>query len=299
MPKSWAPSVTWSSSRPPPGGRWRTATRATWTASTTASYRGPGGLTTGIVHDLVLQTIGGLFLDGVSPDIPGAVEFGVAQAMVDAIVANGSAPVFNNFATIDYEQFSQELQMVGSTRSMDYALGVYYHEDEAAFRNNRAAVFPIASSETSSHDNATESTAAYGQFTWTPNGASAWSYTLGLRYTLERKEIEYLWRSSAHPFGFLRAVFRWTKSRRDLCRQRTRGRASAHRWGIRTELRPGLQEPDRQARPSVSADRPSEPVRDLCAGLPKRWLQRRLLRLRQRHRGTRSTRRSSTATRLA
>lgn len=167
---------------------------------------GPGGLTTGIMHDLVLQTIGGLFLDGVSPDIPGAVEFAVAQAMVDAIVAKGSAPVFNNFATIDYEQFSQELQMVGSTRSLDYALGIYHHEDEAAFRNNRAAVFPIASSETSSHDNSTESTAAYGQFTWTPN-AGVWSYTLGLRHTLERKEIEYLWRSSAHPFGFFGPFF--------------------------------------------------------------------------------------------
>ena len=168
---------------------------------------GPGGLTSGIVHDLVLQTIGGLFFDAVSPNIPAAVEFGVAQALVDAIVANGSAPVFNNFATIDYEQFSQELQMVGATRSLDYALGVYYHEDEAAFRNNRAAVFPIASSETSSHDNATRSTAAYGQFTWTPNGASAWSYTLGLRYTLEEKEVEYLWRSSAHPFGFFGPFF--------------------------------------------------------------------------------------------
>ncbi len=168
---------------------------------------GPGGLTTGIVHDLVLQTIGGLFLDAVSPDIPGAVEFGVAQAMVDTIVANGSAPVFNNFATIDYEQFSQELQMVGSTRSLDYAVGVYIHEDEGAFRNNRAAVFPIASSETSSHDNATESAAGYGQFTWTPNGDSAWSHTLGLRYTLERKDIEYLWRSSAHPFGFFGPFF--------------------------------------------------------------------------------------------
>ena len=168
---------------------------------------GPGGLTTGVVHDLVLQTIGGLFLDAVSPNIPGAVEFGVAQAMVDAIIANGSAPVFNNFATIDYDQFSQELQMVGSTRSLDYALGVYYHEDEAAFRNNRAAVFPIASSETSSHDNATESTALYGQFTWTPDGGSPWSYTLGLRYTLETKDIKYLWRSSAHPFGFFGPFF--------------------------------------------------------------------------------------------
>lgn len=168
---------------------------------------GPGGQHTGIVHDLVLQTIGGLFLDAVSPDIPAAVEFGVAQAMVDAIVANGSAPVFNNFATIDYEQFSQELQVVGTNRPLEYALGIYYHEDEAAFRNNRAAVFPIASSETSSHDNATESVAGYGQFTWTPNGDSAWSHTLGLRYTLERKEVEYLWRSSAHPFGFFGPFF--------------------------------------------------------------------------------------------
>ena len=168
---------------------------------------GADGLTNGVVHDLVLQTIGGLFFDSVSPAIPGVVEFQVGQALVDAINAHGSAPVFNNFATIDYEQFSQELQMVGNTNSLEYAVGLYYYEDEAEFRNNRSSVFPISSSATSSHDNETESTSVYGQFTWTPGGDSRLSYTLGLRHTGEKKGITYLWRSSANPAGFFGPFF--------------------------------------------------------------------------------------------
>ena len=64
--------------------------------------------------------------------------------MVDAIEERGSAPVFNNYSVTDHEQFSQELQMVGSTDTLDYAVGLYYYDDESSFRNHRIASFPLA-----------------------------------------------------------------------------------------------------------------------------------------------------------
>ena len=36
---------------------------------------------------------------------------------------------FNQDAKIDYGQFSQELQMVGTVDNVDYAVGVYYFSD--------------------------------------------------------------------------------------------------------------------------------------------------------------------------
>ena len=156
----------------------------------------------GVISELPLLTIGGLFFNQISPRIPANIEFATARSLVQAIVNRGSAPVFNNFATIEHEQFSQELQMVGATDSVNYAIGFYFYEDESEFRNNRTASFPLASSATSSHDLSTESRSLYAQATWTPGGDSSWAFTGGLRYTRETKDITYLWRSSNNPFGF-------------------------------------------------------------------------------------------------
>ncbi|MBR9911078.1 MAG: TonB-dependent receptor [Gammaproteobacteria bacterium] len=156
----------------------------------------------GVIHELPLLTIGGLFFDSISPNVPAANEFAVGQALVNAILARGDAPVFSNFAHIDHQQFSQELQMVGATDSLEYAIGVYYYDDESEFRNNRTASFPLASSATSSHDLTTEASSVFAQATWTPADYSDWSFTGGLRYTHEKKTIDYLWRSSSNPFGF-------------------------------------------------------------------------------------------------
>jgi iron complex outermembrane recepter protein len=153
-----------------------------------------------IITDLPLLTIGGLFLDTVVPNnigiysIDGAAEFGLALQMVDAIEERGSAPVFNNYSVTDHEQFSQELQMVGSTDTLDYAVGLYYYDDESSFRNHRIASFPLATSDTSSHDVAAEATSVYGQFTYRASEESKVAITAGLRYTEETKDVTYLWR---------------------------------------------------------------------------------------------------------
>lgn len=163
------------------------------------------GLTTGLVPDLVLQTIGGLFFNSVSPQLPGATEFAIAQAMVDAINARGGSASFLNYADVDYEQLQQELQMVGTSGNLDYAVGLFYFEDQAEFRNNRWSLFPIAFSDTTSHDLDTKAWAVYTQGTWSPSETSPLSLTLGLRYTEETKGVTYLWRSSANPAGFVGA----------------------------------------------------------------------------------------------
>ena len=165
------------------------------------------GLTTGVVHDVVLSTIGGLFFNAVSPAIPAAVEFSVGQGIVDAINALGRAPSFTNYALTNFDSLQQELSMVGKAGNLDYAAGVFYYKDEGEFRNNRWALFPISASDTTSHDNATESTAVYGQTTWRASAESPFAVTAGLRHTKETKDVTYLWRSSANPAGFFGFFF--------------------------------------------------------------------------------------------
>ena len=84
--------------------------------------------------------------------------------------------------------------MVGSTDTLDYAVGLYYYDDDSSFRNHRIASFPLATSDTSSHDVAAEATSIYGQFTYRASEESKVAITAGLRYTEETKDVTYLWR---------------------------------------------------------------------------------------------------------
>lgn len=168
---------------------------------------GTGNLRTGVVHDVVLSTIGGLFFNSVSPNIPAATEFAVGQAIVDSINQLGRAPSFTNFADTRLETFQQEFALIGDTGNLDYALGAFYFKDEGRFRNNRWALFPISASDTTSHDNATKSLAFYGQGTWRATEDSPFSVTAGLRRTKETKDVTYLWRSSSNPAGFFGPFF--------------------------------------------------------------------------------------------
>ncbi|MEY5061548.1 MAG: hypothetical protein RIS45_1469, partial [Planctomycetota bacterium] len=168
---------------------------------------GTGSLRTGVVHDVVLATIGGLFFNSVSPAIPAATEFAVGQAIVDSINQLGRAPSFTNFADTRLTSFQQEFALIGDTGNLDYALGAFYFKDEGRFRNNRWALFPISASDTTSHDNATKALAFYGQGTWRASEESPLSVTLGLRRTKETKDVTYLWRSSANASGFFGPFF--------------------------------------------------------------------------------------------
>jgi len=103
-------------------------------------------------------------------------------------------------ARFDYEQFSQELQMVGSTERLEYAVGFYYFEDNGAFDNYRKAATPFGGILTSAYSNETEASAIYSQFTWTPPVLDdKLALTLGYRYTEEDKGITYRYLTDVNP----------------------------------------------------------------------------------------------------
>ncbi|MBP8925149.1 MAG: TonB-dependent receptor [Pseudomonadales bacterium] len=95
-------------------------------------------------------------------------------------------------ANFGYEQFSQELQMVGSTERLEYAIGYYYFEDNGKFDNYRLAATPVGGTLSSAYDNETEANAFYVQGTWTPPILDdRLAITLGYRHTEETKGVTY------------------------------------------------------------------------------------------------------------
>jgi len=110
---------------------------------------------------------------------------------------------FTQDAKFDYEQFSQELQMVGSTDSLQYALGLYYWDDEGSFDNYRLAATPVAPITSTAYDNDTDAYAFYTQVTWTPDILDQrLALTLGYRRTEEEKSITYRYQNDGGgPFA--------------------------------------------------------------------------------------------------
>ncbi len=100
----------------------------------------------------------------------------------------------------DYEQFSQEFNLIGSTDSLDYVLGLYWFEDEAEYRRRAVFAAPLNGTGGQFYDNRTDAWAVFGQATW--KMTDAWSLTAGLRYTRETKEVDYDYEANLTPFGF-------------------------------------------------------------------------------------------------
>jgi iron complex outermembrane recepter protein len=118
---------------------------------------------------------------------------------------------YNQDATIDYDQFSQELQMVGSADNVEYAVGLYYFSDSGENRSIRFAAQPIGGKEAVNYDNETEAWALYGQTTIRPEMFDdKLALTLGYRYTEEKKEVKYLyqWAGSVLLPGPVPGTFR-------------------------------------------------------------------------------------------
>ena len=163
---------------------------------------------TGILHDTVISTIGGLFFNSV-PFGPGQFlvdaaggQFAMAVSMIDGINAYGSAPLYTLIDSQDnYDQFSQELQFIGDINdSLSYVAGLYYYEDSAESRGIRSFTFPLAYSDSVSYDMDTEAVAVFGELTW---DMGDFSLTGGLRYTEETKDITYLHRANPATFDRL------------------------------------------------------------------------------------------------
>ncbi|GAB3270994.1 TonB-dependent receptor [Parahaliea aestuarii] len=149
----------------------------------------------GAYSDLVHLTLGQLY----------GASSGYAFAQVDSLwngIDNIGAFHTKQDTDTGYEQFSEELQMVGSTDRVDYALGLYYFEDEGKYRRNAIFAAPLNGAGSQYYDNATEAWAAFSQATWTPGWMDdRIALTFGLRYTEEEKDIDYNYGAYETPFG--------------------------------------------------------------------------------------------------
>lgn len=153
----------------------------------------------GSYNDLLHLTLGGLYgaTGGFDPGIP-QLPFDAIWNGVDEIGAFHTKQDTDNF----YDQFSQELQLVGSTDSLEYVVGLYYFEDDAKYSRKAVFVAPLSGAPTQNYAISTEAVAVYGQATWQPSWLQErLSLTLGLRYTEEDKDIKWDYLGYSTPFG--------------------------------------------------------------------------------------------------
>ena len=99
---------------------------------------------------------------------------------------------FHSARYVDYEQTSQEFQLLGKTDRVNYVLGLYYFEEEADV-TNPITFFGVFGSPTGTNYYGLEgeSRAVFGQLDWKPGAAmlqDRLTVTLGARYTEEEKD---------------------------------------------------------------------------------------------------------------
>ena len=97
--------------------------------------------------------------------------------------------LFHSARYASYEQFSQELQLSGSTEDMNYVAGLYYFTEEGDVFNP-ISFFGLFGSPTDNNDYGLDnrSFAAYGQADWVMPSMPELTLTAGLRYTSEDKD---------------------------------------------------------------------------------------------------------------
>ncbi|MCB1690485.1 MAG: TonB-dependent receptor [Halioglobus sp.] len=116
------------------------------------------------------------------------------DAFWNEIDAQGGALHFSQHSQSDYDQFSQEFQIIGSTDQFEYVGGLYYFDDTAKYDRTSTSLVPVAPIGDARYKMTTEAWAAYGQTTWTPGWLdNRLSFTAGLRYTEEDKDIDWDW----------------------------------------------------------------------------------------------------------
>ncbi len=152
----------------------------------------------GAYNDLLHLTLGALYgaTGGFDPGIP-QLPFDALWNSVDTLGAYHTMLD----TTSKYDQFSQELQLVGNTEQLEYVLGLYYFKDEGKYRRHAIFAAPLAGDPAQFYDNQTEATAAFGQVSWRPDWQDErLSFTLGLRYTQEDKDIDWNYPAYYTPF---------------------------------------------------------------------------------------------------
>ena len=149
-----------------------------------------------LVHLTLLQIYGGTVAAGFPPVASPTVNR--LWSFIDQLGTNHS----NQDTRTEYQQFSQELQMIGSAGSLDYLLGAVWFDDEGKYRRNSVFSAPLAGARSEYYDNATESLAFFGHAAWRiPGFDERLVLTAGLRYTEEDKSIDYDYSANQTPFG--------------------------------------------------------------------------------------------------
>jgi iron complex outermembrane receptor protein len=105
----------------------------------------------------------------------------------DALDLDGSPlPLAHTQRYSDYNNKSEELQLVGSADRINYVAGIYYFKDDGNTYNPQA-FFGGTFNFDSRYGYNTEAWAGYGQVEY--QATDAWTLTGGLRYTSEKKGI--------------------------------------------------------------------------------------------------------------
>lgn len=156
----------------------------------------------GAVNDSTLGALYKLYASQgtVDPAYIPYIQAGTAKvwSLIDQYGAGG----FIQDARFRMKQFSEELQMVGSTERLEYAVGLYYYKDEGEFRNYRLAAVPVGGIMSTDYDNETEAKALYMQYTYTPPILDdRLAITLGYRHTEETKKVKYLYLDDGASIG--------------------------------------------------------------------------------------------------
>lgn len=151
----------------------------------------PGGA--GALNDLAVFTMYSLYeYFAYYPEAYRAFGPGAGMAKLWSLIDAYGGGAYSLDSNFHYEQFSQELQMVGTSGSVKYALGLYYFEDDGAVDSYQIAASPLAGPSATSYDNDTKATALYGQITWTPPAFDdKFALTVGFRHTDESKGVKY------------------------------------------------------------------------------------------------------------
>ena len=124
-----------------------------------------------------------------------------ADNVWDAIDAMGAGHSMQDTDSA-YEQFSQEFQLTGATQQLDYTLGLYWFEDESNYDRRAAFALPVGGRQAEKYTLNTDALAVYGQGTYRfPQLEDRLALTVGMRYTEEKKAVDYNFGEVVRPLG--------------------------------------------------------------------------------------------------
>lgn len=117
----------------------------------------------------------------------------------DSLDLDGSPyPVAFTQRFTDYDQISQDLQLLGAIDRWHYVAGLYYFGDDGE-TNNPQSFFGGGSTFDSRYSTRSKAYAAYGQIDFKP--IEAMTLSAGLRYTSEKKELSRVLGCNQAAFG--------------------------------------------------------------------------------------------------